>query len=52
MKQKQLTTSGKILLIFSFLGFLLLLHEYLFLLGVVLLGIIFFVNMFDIKIKK
>jgi hypothetical protein len=50
--KKQLTTSGKILLIFLFLAPLLLVSTKLFLLGVGLLGAIFFVSMFNITIKK
>lgn len=52
MNQPKLTTSGKALLIFFFLGFLLLISKYLFLLGLGFIGVVFFLNMFEIKIKK
>jgi len=52
MNQPKLTTSGKALVIFLFLLPLLLISTKLFFLGLGFLGVVFFLNMFDIKIKK
>lgn len=52
MNQPKLTTAGKLFVLFVFLAPLLLISTKLFLLGVGLLGAIFFVSMFNITIKK
>lgn len=52
MNQPKLTTSGKVFVLSLFLVPLLLISNKLFFLGLGLLGVVFFLNMFDIKIKK
>jgi len=52
MNQPKLTTSGKAFVLFLFLLPLLLISTKLFFLGLAIIGVVFFLNMFDIKIKK
>lgn len=52
MNQPKLTTSGKDFVLFLFLLSLLLITTKLFYLGLGFIGVVFFLNMFEIKIKK